>query len=298
MLICSSFVVASTEIATLNYFGLTFTPTNIIASRFDANDVIEIMRYPTSTQYLLFYRNTIQNIGKDEDIYESRKFHETKEYNATVSLFRNAIAPVTHNLHNKLGLKPIYASLYLSSIFHSNVVSAAADAILPAWEEGIETRYGTHRGAALYDYHFLEGKHIRPAPEECDGYCPESLVLLLEYEEEYLYVWLIVVDPEINSYFTQAKEICVECGEGTRKVSRESPPCNAHMASCVDWDSRLIASSISSEYLISFANLSAITCRLTTNRMISGQLSSREKPVSRAFPSWGRLRLTLLVRMR
>jgi hypothetical protein len=221
MLIFSSFIVASTEIAILNYFGLTFTPTSIIASRINANEVIEIIRYPTSTHYLSFYRNTIRNIRQHQDLYDNPAFRETKEYNTTVSLFRSAIAPVTHNLHNRLGLKPTYASLFLPSIFHSNVISAASTAILPAWEEGIETMHGPHRRAALYDYHFLEGKHIGPAPEECDDYCPESLVLLLEYEKEYLYVWLIVVDPELNVYYTQAKEVCVECGEGLRKVSLE-----------------------------------------------------------------------------
>lgn len=219
IIIFPSFITASTGVATLDFFGLTFTPTNIITSRFNGDEQIELIRVPASHRYRSLYHDAVQYAARYHDRLASPLSKGTAEYNATVGLFHNAIAPLTDHLHNMLGVKPIYACLFLPSIFDVDVMHAAATAILPAWEEGIETMHGSHRRFALDGYHFLEGKHIGPAPEECDGYCPEYLVLLLEYEKEYMYISLKVVDPELNAYPTQAEKLRVECGEREKEVS-------------------------------------------------------------------------------
>lgn len=212
-------VIASTEVATLNHYGITFTPTNIIASRLGIDGSVELIKHPASHEDRSFFQDTIRNIDRSRDRDDYTAVNEPIETNATIDMFRNAIAPVNNRLQSQLGLKPTYASLFLPSIFHNSVISAAATAILPAYEENINTRHGPHRLAALYGFHFLEGKNIGRAPDECDDYCPEIIVLLLEYERDYVYAWLMIVDVELGVYYPQAKKLRVECGERYREVS-------------------------------------------------------------------------------
>jgi hypothetical protein len=113
-------------------------------------------------------------------------------------LFSNAIAPVTQRLQKQVGRKPTCASLFLPSIFHDEIISAAASAILPTYEDDINKMHGPHSRAALYGFHFLEGDYIGRTSEEREDHYAESLVLLLEYEKDYMYIWLMVVDPELG----------------------------------------------------------------------------------------------------
>lgn len=53
---------------------------------------------------------------------------------------------------------------------------------------------------------------------ECTDNGPNNLVLLFEYESEYLHAWLVEVEFELGVYYPQQEKICKECGDGHREV--------------------------------------------------------------------------------
>lgn len=75
---------------------------------------------------------------------------------------------------------------------------------------------------ACQAYEFLEGKNLNRTAKECTGKHdePESYVLVLEYEEEYLFAWVVNVDFELGGgYYSDEREMSRGCGAGKRVVS-------------------------------------------------------------------------------
>jgi hypothetical protein len=190
-------------------FSLSFSPTTITASRFNSSGSIELITSPASSAYQKYYRDSAQKTGvSHHDVHEA----DIK------ALFQHAIGPITETLSKQIGHVPEYASLFLPSIFdYRTQISAAAAAIFQ--DPPYATKSGPSREVACYGYGFLECRNLGRPPHECIYENDlESLVLLLEYEAEYIYAWLLVVDFELEVYSAEQKRFCKDCGEESSKV--------------------------------------------------------------------------------
>jgi hypothetical protein len=189
-------------------FGLSFSATTVTASRFNATGSIELTVFPASPGYQTLYRDAV------------RKFQESaiEVYQTDItSIFENDIQQITNSLNNQLGHRPEYATVFLPAIFDSETILAAKAAIYS--NDTYSTYAAWSRIAACYGYGFLEGKDLGRPLSECHEDGPESLVLLFEYQKEYLYVWLMWVTFELGVHSVNKEQFCRDCGEDYREVT-------------------------------------------------------------------------------
>jgi hypothetical protein len=221
LLITTPRISTATDIAIFRPFGLAFSPTSISASRFSISGVIEVTRYPASPEYQAYYRTAVLHAVESRDDRHASNYTASAEHKNTVAMFRKEIVPITQSLHKQLGHPPTYASLFLPPVFSADTRRSASDAILPRYEDDVNTGEGSSSRAACYAFGFLECQNLGRAPEECrdDGDGPLSSVLLLEYEDDYLWAWLQEVDFELGSPWTHLEKLCKGCGEHFRQVS-------------------------------------------------------------------------------
>ncbi|KAH7384460.1 hypothetical protein BKA66DRAFT_462239 [Pyrenochaeta sp. MPI-SDFR-AT-0127] len=188
-------------------FGLSFSPTTVIASRFNSSGSIELTEFSASSEYQTYYRGAVHKLHVSD--------HDIDEANVK-SIFHQTISPITESLNEQIGHVPEYAALFLPSIFDSRTRIAAADAIF--LDAHYATKTGSSRQAACYGYGFLEGKNLGLPPYECTENGPENFIFVLEYEEEYMYAWLLDVAFELGTYYVKQEKVSKGCGEGYRKV--------------------------------------------------------------------------------
>lgn len=127
---------------------------------------------------------------------------------------------MTNSLAKQLGYMPDYAAVFLPPVFDSWIQVAAQEAVFPNGSDdaGI-INYGSSLNVACEGFDFLEGEHIGRTPEECndeDG--PETMILVLEYEKDYLHAGLLEIYWEWELFPVNSEDICLECGEQSREV--------------------------------------------------------------------------------
>ncbi|KAH7407043.1 hypothetical protein DE146DRAFT_607170 [Phaeosphaeria sp. MPI-PUGE-AT-0046c] len=188
-------------------YGLSFGATTIVASRFNSSGLIELTDFPASSDYRSWYTQTVNHFGESS--------HDIEEANVTSILIAN-VEPIIEDLARQDEKAPEIATLFLPSIFDWKVRSVADDAVFSNAQYA--TRAASTRKAACYGYGFLKGDNLGRPISECNDDGPTSLVLLLEYEKEYLYAWLIEVEFELDVYSAEQDHICKECGEKYREI--------------------------------------------------------------------------------
>ena len=192
-------------------FALTFGPSSISSSRYNASGSIEIIRHPVTEEYNEYYKSAIDNFGaKNED-----------ESSAT-AMFSRAIAPVTEYLTKHTGHKPDYTTLFVPSTFHYITRYAASLALFSEYPDDWPTKMGPSHQAACQGYGFLEGRNLGRPLEDCVDEGPLNLILVLEYEADYLYAWIVEVEFEFGTFPQHFERFSKECGEHAREVSRAS----------------------------------------------------------------------------
>jgi hypothetical protein len=203
-------------------FGITFSPSAAYASQFNSSRLIEFEQYPISSEYQAYYDNVINSHGVRE---EKRSFdhHESASHMSAVFVFRQITSPIITSLKKRLGHDPMYATLFIPSIFNDETREAAVEAIFPVNLLKLATKYGATQVAAGHAYDFLGCKRLNRALEECNDDGPPSLVLLLEYEKDYMCAFVKEVAFWLGTCLVASKEICVECGERYRDVSVIAP---------------------------------------------------------------------------
>jgi hypothetical protein len=196
-------------------YGLTLTSDSILASRYNASGSVEVVRYPTSPEYRAYYTNAVDNYDKSTI---QRSDAELPAHVDARTMFRQIITPITTSLTKREGHKPIYASLFLPSIFDHDIRGVATDVVFEGAYLQRAAFVGSSQIAACNAYPFLKGKRIGRAPDECNDHGPENLILLLEYEKDYLYAWVKDVSFDLGTYPVTNQKICMECGEKFREV--------------------------------------------------------------------------------
>jgi hypothetical protein len=193
-------------------FGLSFSATTVTASRFNTAGSIEMTVFPASPDYQTFYRDAVRKFQKSAIEVDKADIR---------SMFEHDIQPITESLNIQLGHQPEYATVFLPAVFDTKTILAAKDAIYSNGTYG--TMVAISRKAACYGYGFLEGKNLGRPISECNEDGPESLVLLFDYQKEYLYVWLMWVTFELGVYSANKEEFCRQCGEEQREVFSRDP---------------------------------------------------------------------------
>jgi hypothetical protein len=76
--------------------GLTFTPTTVIASRFNASDSVELTKAPLGSAYREFYQQSVQTFDPsiDNDSHIDRS--------EIASLFRTTVVPATEHFKTSM----------------------------------------------------------------------------------------------------------------------------------------------------------------------------------------------------
>lgn len=196
-------------------FGITITPSTVIASRINSSRMIELTRHPLGPAYKAVYHDAVDHFDTQP----------TKPGNSTnAAVFLESIKSVTKILENQLGHSPIYKSLFVPSIFHPTVRDAAAEGILTEDQLDQPFRLGWAREAICPGYGFLECRNLGRTREECVDGGAVNLIFALEYEKEYLYAWLVEVEFELQTYPAMHSKFCRECGERNSAVSPPLPP--------------------------------------------------------------------------
>ncbi|KAF2829667.1 hypothetical protein CC86DRAFT_367624 [Ophiobolus disseminans] len=196
-------------------FGLSFSPSAILASRFNSSGIIEVTQYPTSPKYQTYYKDAVTSYGETEE-RRTYDYYESATHKATIAMFRQIVDPVTLSLTKYLGHEPTYATLFIPSVFNVDLRTAAIDAVFGEDHLKRPTKYGTTDDAACHAYDFFACKHLNRAPSECNWNGPENLILHLVYEQDYLYAFFKEVAFHLKTYPVGKKEICKRCGERFR----------------------------------------------------------------------------------
>lgn len=192
-------------------YGLTFTPTAIIASRFNSSGLIETLKHTVPTEYITFYEDVVAQYGSDVDY--------SRDMSDAAALFRKVIDPITQSLTKQIGKVPEYRSLFMPSVFQYMNWNAAGDIAFLKGSLEQPTKVGPSQMATCYAYKFLECRHLDRTTKECNDDGPPNLIFVLEYENDYLYAWLKEVAFEIGTFPVSHQKICKECGARFRNVS-------------------------------------------------------------------------------
>lgn len=189
-------------------YGLSFSSTTIVASRFNSTESIELTAIPASSGYRNLYTQAVYRYQTSDDVIIDEVSVEF--------IFESTVVPIIDILTKQTGQAPEIATLFLPSIIDWKTRSVAAKAVFANVQYA--TRAAPSHHVACYGYGFLEGKNLGRTKHECNDNAPNNLVLLFEYESEYIHAWLVEVEFELGVYYPQQEKICKECGEGRREV--------------------------------------------------------------------------------
>jgi hypothetical protein len=219
----ASFVVAVIAEDYHSPFGVTFSPSAIFTSRYNASGRVHTTKHPTSPEYITYFNDALDIYGQPDKTDPLTHYH-SRAYNATWSVFEASIDPVTATLTKELGHKPEYRAVFIPSIFHRDVIGAAGEAVFRVHDQ--PNMIGHNPLAATAAYKFLECAHLGRAPEECNDEGPVNYVLVLEYEKEYLGAMLKEVEFYLGTFPPKGDVVCMECGERYREVCVNLQTCS------------------------------------------------------------------------
>lgn len=203
-------------------YGLTFSPTTISASRYNASALLEITAFPVGRAYRQHYDNALRSLYAspvDSNLEHREAYAKTDQ--DVIMMIREEVAKVTDGLIERRGHEPEYAAVFLPSIFDFQFLIAAREAVIPngGGLDGVIDS-GTSLRVACEAFGFLEGNQIGRTPEERndeDG--PQTMILALEYEHDYLHAELREIIWESERFPIVSKRTCLDCGERYREVS-------------------------------------------------------------------------------
>jgi hypothetical protein len=158
--------------------GLTFTLTTIFASWYTASKTFEVEKHDTSLEFKKYYHETVRDCHPGPISYAGLPDEDRVE-----RIFREAIAPLTKKLTDRLGHAPDYRTLFLPSVFGKRVGLVSRNALLP--DHAIID--GSHNKAMCSAWRFYQGENLGREPHECNDSGPRNVILVLEYNYDYLF---------------------------------------------------------------------------------------------------------------
>jgi hypothetical protein len=177
----------------------------VIASWFNDPNDFEYLTRPASPEFKDYYNITVTT-------YKDGAFQDDRCHNAfedggsddLKAMFALDFVPLTADLTERLGLEPRYLSLFLPSVFERVVVYVGRQALMDVSDSHPMT--GLANQAMGLPWGFFERSKLGREPPRWSYSEPEleyrpNLVLILEYEPDYLFAFLYEVEPEMESTF-------------------------------------------------------------------------------------------------
>jgi hypothetical protein len=194
-------------------FGITLSPNAVTASRYNSSGLIELTRFPVTTEYKSYYTDAINNHGKPNEMQN----YTSASHNATIAMFREIISPITTSLRQRVSNQRLCTALFLPSVFDHTVLKAAETAILGDFMSRSATIYGSTYDAVCEAYDFQDFENPRACevwddlPRYCARYAVSDLSLVLEFEDEYLHAFLMGTGRRLVSVPVVARAMCKKC---------------------------------------------------------------------------------------
>ncbi|KAF1839802.1 hypothetical protein BDW02DRAFT_10970 [Decorospora gaudefroyi] len=178
----------------------------IIASRYTASGSLEVVKQPTTPEFKQYYDDIVRDYETPTE--EDNPGDKKEDIMATL---KNALAPLTATLTEKLGHTPIYVSLFLPSVFKSQKHYAHVRALYD--NETMHLNHMTRHQAASVAmcscWGFANGKDIGGGWWDPGT---QDQILVLEYEQDYLLASLHDLEWSMP-FFADFEHFSRECGE-------------------------------------------------------------------------------------
>lgn len=227
-------ITADTQVTPPFPFALAFSSTTISVSRIDQTGYTKSIKFSASYAYRHLYQDALRHLEtstltcicpKEDKLLLA--LHNIK----ISSVLQDEIDKVNASLTAQLQHVPGYAAVYLPPIFDSDAARVAHDMVFPEDSDPYPaSNYGSTMRVACYGFDFLQCKQLGRSPEDCNDDGPETLILVLVYEEDYLHVGLADIYWEYDLITAGSQETCIECGERWREVCLRPGPRNGFIS--------------------------------------------------------------------
>jgi hypothetical protein len=198
--------------------AITLGPSHIFASWITQSGEIKVSRYLAGDIFIAYFNNTLIHHGEQPNNLD---IHNEDVATSTI---RDAIKSISQDLSKTLGYKPIFAALFLPSVFNSSSLSAASTALFPNGRMAKDgpKKLGYVATAASFAYRLDQCDNLSVMPIECENIDNRAnLILIIEYEKHYLYLHLVDVDPEAQVFPPLHHEFAKEFRELSGIVLRD-----------------------------------------------------------------------------
>lgn len=137
-------------------------------------------------------------------------------------IIRDAAKDASQGLSETLGYKPEFTVLFLPSFFNMSTKNAASKAMFPNGRLSKDgpKHIGYVPSAAGYAYRLGQCDSLGLTPDECEN-IDSSLVLVIEYEKDYLYLHIVGVYSKWAEFPPIEKKFAKEFGEQSGNTLRD-----------------------------------------------------------------------------
>ncbi|KAF2864973.1 hypothetical protein BDV95DRAFT_613124 [Massariosphaeria phaeospora] len=195
-------------------YGLTLGPTSITASRYVTADDIEVLQFPAGPEYIAHCQQSLRHYRNS-----SRPGENSTEIE---SMLRKEVQMVSDRLNATLGT---YASLAIPRTFTSISQGAAYYSLFP---KGVTDRGKKHTQWAGVTQFACQAYDINTWKKVGRTAANEDLVLVLEYEEQFLYSSIAVLDLDYHVFPIDSANLSLDLGESSKIRLREKSDNDAY----------------------------------------------------------------------
>jgi hypothetical protein len=201
--------------------AITFTPTTVIASWFNESNEFEYLTQPASPEFQSHYKITVDNYKTD--MFQDDGPPEDGSTDDLKAMFAQDFVPLTARLTERLGHEPRYLSLVLPSVCKHAIGNAGRQALddingsfpqIWSASSAMAFPWGFFEGSKL-GREFISGSYSEPGKE----YRP-NMVLVLEYEQDYLFALVHEIDGDMGVPVDDHVEFSRGLGERYSNVSQ------------------------------------------------------------------------------
>jgi hypothetical protein len=202
--------------------AITLAPSSILASQVTRSGEIKVSRFPAGDKYTAYVDDALVHYGRILN-RPVRPAKEDKDVGA-ITIIHDAVEGVSRGLSATLGYEPAFAALIVPSVFNDSSTVAASLALFPNGRLGKDgpKKLGYVSSAASFAYQLHRCENLGRTPAECEDMDTlDNLVLVVEYQKQYLQVDLVEVDSKEEVFPTIHKKLSKEFGEYSGSRLRE-----------------------------------------------------------------------------
>ena len=247
LLLLVSFGTCSPETSPLPY-GLLFTPSSILASIQSPEGKTYVTHFDPPAEYLAYYADAVAHYhnhvyynytwylqdARTDELIETRPDENVFDQSPANEMFKTIIETVDRSMKENYFDRQVLLSqesIFMPSIFNESSRVAAMTGALNSdiGLQGVVFNHGSISKAAVYAYGLDKCENFGWGKEVCEDHKehPADLVLVVEYEKDYLFLELVHSDLERKfGYFWKLEpEMLLDFGEESGRLMREVRRC-------------------------------------------------------------------------